>query len=63
MTARQRLLTPTTTKLTKPLLDVTQIAKAVILEIDPEGHGIDFLAFKGAVDKMPDFLFNFGMPT
>ena len=33
------------------------------LEIDPEGHGIDFAAFKGAVDKMPDFLFNFGMPT
>ncbi len=33
------------------------------MEIDPEGHGIDFIAFKGAVDKMPDFLFNFGMPT
>lgn len=40
-----------------------EIAKQVILEIDPEGHGIDFEAFKGAVDKMPDFLFNFGMPT
>ena len=53
-------LTPPTTL---SILPFCQIAKQVILELDPRGVGIPFLAFKTAVDRMPDFLFNFGMPN